>query len=481
MDRRPNPEPWTLPQPSLPLCSDGSRFAPASISVTQAYALSRRLKPPRRFRAAPELLASLRRYGTSRDATDAPHPSLVDATAAEHGVNTVDRHGQAALGLAAHQGLKATVRALLLHGALVDRTDLEGETALMRSARRGHVDCVRLLCDADADVNVASHKGMSALMHASAAGHLECVKLLCARGADTSRRERYSVEQSDALWLACDGGHLRVCQVLASYGALTHEWAGRIRRRCGGAARADRPLAAAVDGWLRRTAHLTTALHFVEWMEPARALALLRGGADVHARAAALGAAALGAAALGAAAAAAADAARPGAILHDSESFAQPPTPLEIAHRRLCARSERQSTEPADADASDAAARLVVEASQPWSPHTARLFPDGSRRLARALLWTGHELAHRYASRSSHALIEVWIAMVMPLVVARDCECGSAPHGQSHGRRSGTGTGSGALAAAPPPATDVPTVGPSDWQQDWLALCDSAPLVIYFG
>ena len=121
------------------------------------------------------------------------------------------------------------------------------------------------------------------------------------------------------------------------------------------------------EAWLAATRDFTTPLHHAELMPADRARALLRGGADLHARSG------------------------PGGR-----------TPLEVA---------RDLVEQGAADGS--AAELIVRAAQPWSPRTHELFPEPARRRAVQLLWTA-------ASYKGADIKAWWVAHVLPHAITRD-------------------------------------------------------------
>ena len=150
-------------------------------SVTEAYALAYRKKPPRRLPQTAAMLQLLRK-GTNCTST------LVDAAAAEKHLDAVDRQGQTALMLAASCGLVNELNSLLAHGVDVNARGFDGETALLKaSASRGgrNQQAVRALLSHNARVDCPSlgAEGLTALHISSAAGHSEVVRLLCESGA----------------------------------------------------------------------------------------------------------------------------------------------------------------------------------------------------------------------------------------------------------------------------------------------------------
>ena len=128
--------------------------------------------------------------------------------------------------------------------------------------------------------------------------------------------------------------------------------------------------------WLVLSRLWSTALHHLEFLTPERALALLRGGADLHA------------------------AAEPGG-----------PTPLSLA----------QDLKAAGGAAAGTAAFLVLEAAKPWSRQTHKYFPAAAR--ARAVeLWPW---AFRFSRQprfagAEQAMFDVWMTGVLGHAVTRD-------------------------------------------------------------
>lgn len=132
------------------------------------------------------------------------------------------------------------------------------------------------------------------------------------------------------------------------------------------------------QAWLVRSRFWTTPLHHVDVLTADRAASLLRAGANLHAR----------------------------------KPYYAPeraPTPLDLA-----AHSE------------SGAAALILEAAEPWSARTHRLWPAPHRAQAVALLHIGHELSRSYAAGGAACgglvdggLLDVWLQHVMPLALDR--------------------------------------------------------------
>ena len=261
----------------------------------------------------------------AREGNDVVAHTLLEAGAA---VNKADRLGCTALQWAAQNGHDQVVRFLLERGAAVNQADRLGWTALQWAARKGHDAAVRTLLEGGADVNKATDTGWTALYWAYFDGHLHCMQMLCGYGADRS---------SIRAWL-------RDSTVAPS-------------------------VAKEIDTWLRSTAQWHSALHYSPWLTESRAEALLRGGADLHARAA------------------------PGA-----------PTPLDAVR-----------SDPSFAQLPSC--QLVLLASKPWSSASHCLFPAASRRYAEQLAFLVFAL--RRDNRHDVWWVLDWVHMLLPLLVQR--------------------------------------------------------------
>ena len=134
----------------------------------------------------------------------------------------------------------------------------------------------------------------------------------------------------------------------------------------------------AVAAWLETSRQWSTPLHHLSIIDGTRARALLRGGADLRAAAAAGG-----------------------------------PTPLSLA-QKLDAVGEAPDGSPA---------RLVLKAARPWSPENHALFPAAARARAVVLMRIGFRFSRlpRYETVAG-GLFELWVANVMPHAVARESE-----------------------------------------------------------
>ena len=265
-------------------------------------------------------------------------------------MNQAASDGITPLCAASTHGHAECVRVLCEAGAVVNQAADAGATSLHMAAHQGHANCIRALLKAGATVDEVMDHGTTPLHAAAQQGHTECIRELCEAGASVNQASQTSFTP---LCVAARDGRAESSQVLSSYGA-----------RC-----ALAPEAAAYQGhadlatWLR-DAKAWTPLHHLEVLTPARALSLLRDGADLHAGS---------------------------------------PSPLE-----------RARTVPGEVSA------LVVHAGRQWSPQTHHLFPAAARSYAVEVLRLGYLLAWspRYTGEAS-SLVDVWLGYVLPHAVER--------------------------------------------------------------
>jgi ankyrin repeat protein len=102
-------------------------------------------------------------------------------------VDATNQANETALMLAALKGDLDEAKALLEHGAQVNRA---GWTPLHYAATGPDVRLVALLLDRGADIDAASPNGTTPLMMAAQYGTEDSVKLLLTRGADPKRRNQ---------------------------------------------------------------------------------------------------------------------------------------------------------------------------------------------------------------------------------------------------------------------------------------------------
>ena len=170
---------------------------------------------------------------------------------------------------------------------------------------------------------------------------------------------------------------LRIVQLLSSYLAKRTEDAGPNRTSITAEEYTDTFRSPDIREWLVESRQWSTPLHHLTVIDAGRARALLRDGADLHARTDAL----------------------------------EAPNPLSLA-RSLRAAGNAPPGSPAD---------LVLKAAMPWSPRTHALFPSAVRARAVELLLVGRALARepRFGPTVETVMIELWDDAVMPAALTR--------------------------------------------------------------
>lgn len=442
-------------------CSPGAK----DFTVPFEYALAMRKKPPRRLPNTATLLTLLRMG-------QGPITSAIIASAAgESHLDAVDRSGQTALIIAAARGETATVLVLLRHGADVHAHGSDGEAPLHKAAAHGHGACVAALLAhgaADAVDALSILGGCSALHLAAAGGHTGTVRRLLAARASVELCARGCSSKGvplDAMGTALTHGHLQTAAVLAGHAACGVTWAyakwGLHLRPLPG----ERKQQLGAAEWLHARAHFCTPLHCLEGMRTERAIELLRAGADLHATTSrdyggtgglpmAMAATPLHGLPLAPSpldvARALLTGARPAAgdDGHGGGCHCQLPQSLQDWRRRAAAAGlssvgyagrdeagegdEGGGSMGEDERSGRAAARLVVLASLPWRPINHPTFPDAERERAVSLLLVGHWLAKTHGGAAAHALVEVWVDLIMPQVVKRHRHPAAATHTAVH-------------------------------------------------
>ena len=327
--------------------------------------------------------------------------------AAKAHVDRTNHHGYTPLIVAAMQGHAAIVDVLVEAGAWLDHTMKveEGKaTAILAASQQGHTPCVRrliasrastnlpnangdvplgaaaykghretvaaLLVVSEIEVDYPNQRGATPLGLACFRGHVECAALLLAHGAFIDHAAH---DTRTAMYAACRLGHMACAQLLSSYGAA------RV-----GIARAQSPDPTTaedtalhfgfinLENWLRQSRGWSP-LHHLEQLTHARARALLRAGARLHARP------------------------------HGSPKG---PTPVERAVALVPPLP---------------ASTLLIAAAQPWSPHNHHLFPAIARARAVDLLLLGHALcAEPRFLGEAQSLLDCWLHIMMPRAVTRE-------------------------------------------------------------
>ena len=227
---------------------------------------------------------------------------------------------------------------------------------LYRGCLEGHAACVDELLLLGANVDKALPSGVTPLFICCQLGHVEIAQTLCLYGAS----RRFALSQSGNLAGLRRRRHFRTAEqqvALSEEQGLTSD---------GDRQELLQWLVASRD-WCTPLHHLAAGTALARAQLPyARALDLLRDGASVHERA------------------------RPDA-----------PSPLDLAR----------------ANPEGEVASLILLAAEQWSPSTHRKFPYEAQRYAVELLWLGVGLAAQVQEHGYFALIDVWLAVVMPAVI----------------------------------------------------------------
>ena len=290
---------------------------------------------------------------------------------------TIDERGRHPLLNACAHGHTELVHVLLNHGVSVNQQGSEGYMPLHTAAQGGHAATLRTLLAAGAAANGSRDGGHGALFGACAAGHFDCASMLLAAGAST---EQTGEGGAMCMWIACESNHLRIVQLLSSYGAARrglHWNAYHI---------AEHLNYEALLAWLQMSTHWSTPLHHVTTsvVDAERARTLLRAGADIDDK---------------------------GRDLLGPDLFSCPgqASPLLLAREYM--------SRAANGAAESSAARLVVQAGEPWSPQTHALFPAWARERAISLLRIGFLLVK---GSDRVGLLDLWIDRVMPFDICRE-------------------------------------------------------------
>jgi len=279
---------------------------------------------------------------------------------------------------ASENGHAGVVSALLAAGAEVDPISHQGpegneasETPLFAACLEGHAEVVSALVNAGASIDWTSpNDQLTPLMVAAEQGEVEVLTVLLEAGAAVNHTD---IDGDTAMSLSCGWNRLTCVQILSSYGATRtfptpH---GEFTVEKIATDNGHEALAA----FLVESRRWSTPLHHLRIIGAARAREQLRGGADLHAAAAAGG-----------------------------------PTPRSLA----------QALRAAGDAAPGSAVSLVLAAAEPWGPRTHSLFPAAARTFAAELLLIGHQLSRqpRFAGEEI-SLVDVWTQLVMPSAVVR--------------------------------------------------------------
>ena len=302
--------------------------------------------------------------------------ALLNAGAHVDGAKRSD--GATPLWFASHNGHAKAVSALLAAGAEVDpiaqgpEDDDTAATPLFAASSGGHVDVVSMLVNAGATIDWSTrNERWTSLMVASQESHVKVLTVLLEAGAAVNQTE---IDGHTAMTVACAVGDLTCVKLLSSYGATRTFHAAPDQHFTAEEMATDSDHEALAT-WLVESRHWSTPLHHLRIIGATRARELLRGGADLHAAAAAGG-----------------------------------PTPLSLT----------QALHAVGNAAEGSAASLVLAAAEPWGPRTHSLFPAAARTFAAELLLIGHQLSRqpRFAGEEI-SLVDVWTVLVMPSAVVR--------------------------------------------------------------
>lgn len=135
----------------------------------------------------------------------------------------VDKHGNAALHLAAEKSDGEDVSLLLAAGAIVDANTNDGRTALHQAAMKGNEKGVCVLLRAGADIEAKTKLGQTPLMFACYHGHEGTAKLLVENRADVNATDSAEEGGDTPLSFALRGKRTAIAQWLASIGARDKE------------------------------------------------------------------------------------------------------------------------------------------------------------------------------------------------------------------------------------------------------------------
>lgn len=126
----------------------------------------------------------------------------------------VDHLGTTPLMLACSHQQDEIVKALILNGAIVNKSHKNGMTPLMMAAEKGFTSTVGILLEAGAYINSTTPTGESALMQACRRGHKDVMRLLLEYGANWMVSAR---DGSSALGFAMHYNHRNVQDMLHSH------------------------------------------------------------------------------------------------------------------------------------------------------------------------------------------------------------------------------------------------------------------------
>ena len=269
-----------------------------------------------------------------------------------------------ALHVCCTRGYVDAARLLIDAGAAIGPSDGLGRSPLLMSCLSDQPGCAELLLGAKADCEQAMtthNPGATPLYAAALTGSTRCVGLLCEAGANINAPTR---DGATPLMVSCQEGHLQTSMLLSSYGATRPSAGFKGFNPVHGSWPDDLAVRSGnqeLVRWLNESAAFCP-LHHLEVLTPQRTLALLRSGRF---------------------------------------------SPVAGGE---CA-AERARKHP-----SSEAASLILRASAPWSPAQHELWGWQHRAFAFELL----KIGYRLRSKLGDAMLDVWLAHVMPHAVTWD-------------------------------------------------------------
>ena len=273
--------------------------------------------------------------------------------------------------VSASRGDADTAKVLIDAGADLNKADAEGRSPIYMSCLMSHPGCTALLVNSSADIEqpkTSINSGATAL-YAAALGNrcdccsVACVRILCEAGAVVDAQTAQGV---NPMMVACQHGRHGVAMLLSSYGASRqpHRFEGNLPTNWWARDLADDAGHEELVEWLDVSDDFTS-LHHIEVLLPSRTLALLRAGA--------------------------------------CSPVAGRPSPALRATNYLRRHPH------------DDAAKMIVRASEPWSPMSHSLWSEANRARVVELLKVGYQLRNKLEHGS---VLDWWVAHVMPHAVA---------------------------------------------------------------
>jgi ankyrin repeat protein len=146
---------------------------------------------------------------------------LLNYDADPNGVSIVYGHGNSSLYLSCQEGFVAVARALIAHGADVEKGDSgDGATPLCVACLKGQQGAAQILLEAGADPNKAKTSGSTPLYFCAQGNYLSIAKLLLKAGAEAGKPAFRGYTPLD---VAKNDGHYEMAKLLQRSGAFGGE------------------------------------------------------------------------------------------------------------------------------------------------------------------------------------------------------------------------------------------------------------------